>query len=86
MYTCGYCLWFGPANDFEVDHIIPRIRGGSEDASNKQIICSGCNREKADKTHIEYLAYRIAMGTKQTEGQLRIKYLCLMNLISFKDI
>lgn len=32
-----------------LDHVIPRSRGGSDDADNLKVCCSGCNQEKDDK-------------------------------------
>lgn len=34
---------------FEVDHIMPRNRGGSDDLSNKQASHRRCNRAKSDR-------------------------------------
>ena len=55
---CIYCNWIGPISNFELDHIFPESRGGSDFFWNKQWICSGCNREKGDKTHAEYQSWR----------------------------
>ena len=32
--------------NLEVDHIVPASKGGSEDDSNKQLLCGACNRKK----------------------------------------
>jgi hypothetical protein len=46
---CGYCL--SPQrlvmSKLELEHIIPRARGGSDDESNLWLSCSLCNRHKA---------------------------------------
>jgi len=36
---------------FEVEHIQPRARGGSDDLPNLALSCSACNRRKAEATH-----------------------------------
>ena len=33
---------------FEVDHIIPRSRGGTDHIDNLQLLCTHCNRTKGD--------------------------------------
>ena len=47
---CGTCLKDG----YEVDHIIPISRGGSNWPSNIQILCKDCNRSKWCKDPIEF--------------------------------
>jgi 5-methylcytosine-specific restriction endonuclease McrA len=43
--TCGYCL--GPGN--EMDHIIPRSRGGKHEWENVITCCRPCNSKKDDR-------------------------------------
>ena len=43
----------GLDHSFEVDHILPRSRGGTDDISNYQPLCSACNRSKGTR-HIDY--------------------------------
>ncbi len=42
----------------DVDHIIPKARGGVDDDENLQLLCSSCNRIKGKKT-MEYLITRL---------------------------
>lgn len=48
---CGYCL--GPQKyvlgKLEVEHIIPRSQGGSDEESNLWLSCSLCNRYKGSQ-------------------------------------
>lgn len=50
---CGYCL--SPQHlvmaRLEVEHIIPKARGGSDDESNLWLSCPLCNRFKSDLTN-----------------------------------
>jgi hypothetical protein len=38
----------------EVDHIIPKSRGGTRDIGNAQVLCRECNRKKDDIISPEY--------------------------------
>jgi 5-methylcytosine-specific restriction endonuclease McrA len=40
----------GKSKTFHVDHVMPVIRGGSNDASNLQLLCPRCNIQKKAKT------------------------------------
>ena len=44
---------------FEVDHRVPRSRGGTDHLDNLQLLCSSCNRIKGDRPQ-EYLMARLA--------------------------
>src|SRR5262245_37565434 len=50
---CGYCL--SPQHlvmaRLEIEHIIPRARGGSDEETNLWLSCPICNGHKSDKTH-----------------------------------
>ena len=53
----GVCAGCGQPYFFrilEVDHILPRARGGTDDVSNLQLLCSACNRSKGSKTMEEW--------------------------------
>lgn len=43
---CGLAASDGEHVRLEVDHIIPRSKGGSNDAANKWVLCFACNRGK----------------------------------------
>jgi len=49
---CGYCL--SPQNlvmaRLEIEHIVPRAKGGTDEESNLWLSCPLCNRYKADRT------------------------------------
>lgn len=49
---CAYC--HQPSCQFEIDHILPRSRGGSNRPSNLALACHACNQEKGDRTAEEY--------------------------------
>lgn len=51
-FKCRYCGKSADEKELEVDHIIPRSRGGSSDLSNLVTSCFECNRGKRDKSLI----------------------------------
>jgi len=51
-YRCAYC---GKQNTpFELDHQVPRRRGGSSRASNLVLACHACNQAKGNQTAAEF--------------------------------
>ena len=63
---CNGCKTEFPFRMFEVDHVIPRSRGGIDHIDNLQLLCTHCNRTKGDRPQ-EYLIARL----KET-GILRV--------------
>lgn len=53
-YICAYCGL--EAN--EVDHIVPKVRGGEDSLDNCVAACRKCNSEKKDKPEHVFLAQR----------------------------
>ena len=47
------CLKCGRTDDLTVDHIVPRVYGGTNAANNLQTLCRGCNAEKGARV-IDY--------------------------------
>jgi 5-methylcytosine-specific restriction endonuclease McrA len=49
-YQCQSCHKIDlTAQKLQVDHIIPKAKGGCDDLSNVQTLCAKCNRQKSDK-------------------------------------
>ena len=65
-YKCALCF---SQEDLTIDHIIPLIKGGTNDLSNLQILCRYCNLRKRD------LVYHIPMFKRkpQIENLMCIK-------------
>lgn len=47
QFSCRYCGRRAPEVALEVDHVQPKVLGGSDDPSNLVTSCSDCNRGKA---------------------------------------
>ena len=55
---CAGCRMDFPFKIFEVDHRVPRSRGGTDHLENLQLLCPSCNRIKGDRPQ-EYLVARL---------------------------
>lgn len=58
MFKCQFCGHEGIISDFEIDHSIPRSRLNGYIPNNLKWVCSGCNRQKSNKTDYEYILWR----------------------------
>lgn len=54
--VCAGCQTHFPFRVMEVDHILPRSRGGTDHPDNLQLLCCGCNRSKGSKTMAQWKA------------------------------
>lgn len=50
-HACQYC---GDGNDLTCDHIVPLVRGGTNDPENLVTACRSCNSSKGDKLLTEW--------------------------------
>ena len=53
-FYCGDDLTIVPPSARTVDHLIPRVRGGTDEHRNLVASCALCNQAKADWTALEY--------------------------------
>jgi ATP adenylyltransferase len=63
----GRCALCGATKDerpLDVDHILPRNRGGKTEYANLQVLCSKCNRSKRDRDDTDFRQ----IGRAQTEA------------------
>ena len=52
---CGGCRMVFPFRNFEVDHVIPQAKGGTDHIDNLQLLCGACNRAKGTGTQAELI-------------------------------
>ena len=55
---CAGCGTHFPFRVMDVDHVLPKSRGGTDHPDNLQLLCSGCNRSKGGGTMAEWRAAR----------------------------
>ena len=51
---CELCGASSRDNQIDVDHIVPRAKGGSNDISNLQALCRTCNAQKRDRDDTDF--------------------------------
>lgn len=56
-YRCALCQVSLKAR-YEIDHIVPLSRGGTNYPSNIQMVCPSCNRSKGAKDQIAFMQAR----------------------------
>jgi len=57
-FRCELCGVSADEKALEVDHIIPRNHGGSDDPTNLQSLCYSCNAMKRDRDDTDFRAIR----------------------------
>ena len=58
--VCLGCDTHFPFKVMEVDHILPKSRGGTDHFENLQLLCTHCNKSKGSKTMSEWRASQTA--------------------------
>ena len=67
---CNGCKYHYQFKDLEVDHVIPKAKGGQNDDKNLQLLCGNCNRRKGKRlTMAELRAMLEAEGMKFGKGR-----------------
>jgi len=70
---CVYCsvevtYYSKKSNSLEIDHVVPKSKGGSDDESNLACACRGCNRAKHDMSAEKFAQYRIAKASENNNS------------------
>jgi hypothetical protein len=63
----GICQCCGSSDQLEFDHIMPFSCGGSNDASNVQLLCMRCNRSKSNSCYCKI--HQRKVGINCCDGQ-----------------
>ena len=64
-FHCELCGISAEQKALEVDHIIPRNKGGSDDPSNLQALCYSCNAMKRDLDDTDFHQIRESYGQRE---------------------
>ena len=64
-FHCELCGISADQKALEVDHIVPRNKGGSDEPHNLQALCFSCNAMKRDRDDTNLRAVRESYGLKQ---------------------
>lgn len=74
-YTCIKCGKKYRRSDMDVDHIIPKSKGGDSSRENLQLICKHCNRSKRADMSDTYDDLARRRGELDKQDQEDIEYL-----------
>lgn len=66
-FHCELCGIPADHKALEVDHIVPRNHGGTDDPDNLQALCFSCNAMKRDRDSTDFRAVRQSYGRKAAE-------------------
>ena len=63
--VCAGCQVHFPFRNLTVDHVVPRIKGGSDHLDNLQLLCAACNSAKGSGTHEALVARLVRDGIRR---------------------
>ena len=64
-FRCELCGISAEQKALEVDHIVPRKRGGSDEKSNLQALCYSCNAMKRDRDDTDFREVKESYQARQ---------------------
>jgi site-specific DNA-methyltransferase (adenine-specific) len=66
---CNACGQDFEIRNLEIDHIIPKAKGGGDYYENYQLLCGSCNRIKGDRP-MEYLRLKIETRERRMKNKI----------------
>jgi diadenosine tetraphosphate (Ap4A) HIT family hydrolase len=66
-FHCELCGVSADEKALEVDHLVPRNHGGSDELSNFQALCYSCNAMKRDRDDTDFRAVRAAYDERDKD-------------------
>ncbi len=64
-FHCELCGISAKEKALEVDHIVPRSKGGEDDISNLQALCYSCNSMKRDRDDTDFREVRESYAVRE---------------------
>jgi diadenosine tetraphosphate (Ap4A) HIT family hydrolase/5-methylcytosine-specific restriction endonuclease McrA len=64
-FRCELCGVSADVRALEVDHIVPRAKGGAEDLDNLQALCYSCNSMKRDRDATDFRGIRTSYNYRE---------------------
>jgi ATP adenylyltransferase len=65
-FRCELCGVAADVRALEVDHIVPRVRGGKDDPDNLQALCYSCNSMKRDRDATDFRGVRESYNRRES--------------------
>ena len=66
---CALCGATAKDAVLQVDHIVPRSRGGSNEKSNLQVLCQRCNGGKNNKDQTDFRSWNVPSDSGLPDSQ-----------------
>jgi len=70
-HTCQYCKGVSKDHILEIEHIVPKSKGGTNSIGNLTLACSSCNRHKNNHTLKDWLEINRGLKTPLAKARVR---------------
>ena len=61
----GICVFCGAQEDLTVDHIIPKMVGGSDELNNLRVLCRSCNSKRHQRLIKKAMEYYFRVSPQE---------------------